>query len=215
VCQDKTLIAQKAASVLTILPTVLFVGITGSLAMSNSDNTSDIDLIVITRKNTLWATRLVGWSLLKIKGFGIRTRDSKVSEDLLCMNIWLDEATLLWQKRNVFTAHEIAQIVPIINKLGTYEKFIAKNKWIRNYWPNAVQGITTNNKVQRGILVSVLCSMFFVLCSIVDPLAYALQKMYMRGKISIEIIEKHRAVFHPVDLSDKIVRALGEKLKTS
>ena len=55
--------------------------------------------------------------------------------------MWLDESDMVWQRkdRNIYTAHEIAQIVPLINKDKTYEKFLSHNRWILDFWPNAVK----------------------------------------------------------------------------
>jgi len=45
-------------------------------------------------------------------------------------------------------------------------------------------------------------------------IAYWLQKHYMRGKITREIVELERAIFHPVDWSLKVTKKLLEYKST-
>ena len=62
--ESKLQIAKRASKLISKVPTVLFVGITGSLAMMNADKDSDIDLIIITKRNTLWTTRMLVYGIL-------------------------------------------------------------------------------------------------------------------------------------------------------
>lgn len=149
--KSKLLIAKKAASLISIIPTVKFVGITGSLAMNNAGKDSDIDLIIITKSGYLWTTRFLCYVLIWLFNYKTRKPKDKFEKDKLCLNMWIDQEDLVWNKkdRNIYTAHEIAQIVPLINKDGTYQKFIYLNKWILNYWPNAVKVTNFKNKDKK------------------------------------------------------------------
>ena len=49
ISEKKRLIAQRAAEILKFIPTIKLVAVTGSLAMQNSSEDSDIDLMVITQ----------------------------------------------------------------------------------------------------------------------------------------------------------------------
>ena len=66
ISEKKFLIAKKAARILFKIPTIKFVGVTGSLAMMNANENSDIDLMIITSRGTLWLSRLVILVLLVI-----------------------------------------------------------------------------------------------------------------------------------------------------
>ncbi|MBU0572628.1 hypothetical protein KKE18_02985 [Patescibacteria group bacterium] len=131
--------AKKAAKILSFLPTIKMIAITGALAMKNVNEESDIDFLVITKKGSLWTTRLLAMALLKIFGVPRRRYGDKRTKDKLCLNIWLDESDLVWSNnsRDIFTSHEISQIIPLINKDQAYERFLSKNIWITDYWPNA------------------------------------------------------------------------------
>jgi hypothetical protein len=204
----KMKLALKRANLLKHIPTIRMLAVSGALAMENSNEESDIDFIIITQKGTLWTSRLICLILLKTLGIPVRRHGEKIQRDKLCLNMWFDESNLIWSKknRNIYTAHEILQIKPLVNKDKTYEKFIAKNSWAKDYWPNAVRVRSTKGIVHSS---SYLCTMFYVLCTaIFERPAYLLQKLYMRKKKTREVVTKTRAIFHPIDLSEIVLSKL-------
>lgn len=196
--QQKLKIAIRAAKLISKILTVKFVGITGSLAMLNSTRDSDIDLIIITKSNSLWLTRLVVYCTLFAIRYPLRRPRNNIERDALCLNMWLDESDLVWDKkdRNIYSAHEIAQIIPLVNKDKTYEKFLYLNRWVLNYWPNAVAVQSTKYIVQRNKI------------SFIEKLAYTIQYWYMKNKITREIVTPTRAIFHPKDWSKVVISKL-------
>lgn len=206
----KMRLAREAAKTLEVLPFLKFVGITGSLAMKNAEPDSDIDFLIITQKNTLWTTRVFCFLLLKAKRIPFRRFSGKERKNRLCLNMWFDESNLIWNKRNLFSAHEIAQIIPLLNRDRTYEKFIFENRWIFDFWPNAL----VLKNFNKGGLVS-CCKeslldkvFYFLVVFLIEPLFYLVQRIYMRRKITKELVLKNRAIFHPVDLDLVVFRKL-------
>lgn len=195
----KMKIAKRSANILSLVPGVKMVGVTGSLAMENSSEESDIDLIVITKKGLLWTTRLLAYFLIRL--FGIQTRSpmNKKQKDKLCLNMWLDENDLVWRDRNLYTAHEIAQIVPLVNKNKTFEKFLYTNKWILKFWPNAVH-IREKGRIKSKITFSF---------PVIEKLAYWFQYKYMKSKLTREVVTPTRAVFHPQDWGKVVIGRLS------
>ena len=182
-------IAKKAAKILSFIPSVKMVAVTGSLAMRNSTDESDIDLMIVTKKGMLWTTRLLAYCILLATRYSLRRPRVKNERDALCLNMWLDEGDLVFRNRNLYTAHEIAQIVPLVDKNKTYEKFLWKNKWILDFWPNTVKIKNLKFKIEnsRGR------------ASLLEWLAFKLQHLYMKPKITREVITPTRALFHPQD----------------
>lgn len=194
VSDKKIEIAKKASQVLSFIPTVQMVAITGSLAMRNAGEESDIDLMIVTKRGVLWTTRMFAYLVLKIMNFSLRKPNDKDQKDKLCLNIWLDENDLVWNTRNVYSAHEIAQIVPLVNKDKTYEKFLFKNKWILNFWPNAVR-----IKRKKELVMSPDSSLLSYFLILTEWIAFRLQYQHMKSKITREVITANRALFHPHD----------------
>ena len=196
--QNKTKIARKAAKLISLIPSIKMVGLTGSLAMENADKGGDIDLILITKNGKLWTSRIIVYTILKLFGFRLRSPLNSRQKDRLCLNIWLDETDLGWRKkeRNFYTAHEILQTIPLVDKKGTFERFLSENKWALDFWPNAAEiRITKNNSSytkQRRL-------------NLIESLAYKAQLSYMKTKVTREIVKPTRAIFHPNDLSKEII----------
>lgn len=192
ISERKLRIAVRASNILSKIPSIKMVGLTGSLAMMNADENSDIDLMIIVQKDTLWTTRLLVLLNLILFGFKIRRAGEKEEKDMICTNIYLDESDLIWTKRNFFTAHEIAQVVPLANKENVYEKFILNNKWITRYWPNSVEIKKYRNGKKNVKFIGKLQGFF-------NPICFFLQKLYMRKRITCEYVSMTKALFHPVD----------------
>lgn len=209
ISERKIVIAKKASKALSLIPTIKMVGITGALAMKNADDSSDIDLMVVTAKETLWTTRMAAWIFLKILGFQIRKPQERNEKDKLCLNLWLDENDLVWEKekRNIFTAHEIAQVEPLLNKDETYEKFIYENIWVKKFWPNAItvrQISNIKNQVSRKSLISFIINTLLFIIKPIEPLAFKFQCLYMKKRITNETIAPTKALFHPLDWSKMV-----------
>lgn len=196
VSERKLNLARKFVKVLGLIPTIKMVGITGALAMGSADSESDIDLMLITKKGALWTTRLISLFLLDLFGIPRRRYGDKNQKDKLCLNIWLDEGDLAWARndRNVYTAHEIAQVIPLLNKNKTYERFIWKNRWARGWWPNAT---VKSNK--QHVTSGMVGKEIFPILRIFEPLARFIQYQHMKNRITREVVTSTRALFHPVD----------------
>ncbi len=214
VSNKKLEMAHGAAKVLSLIPSVKMVAVTGSLAMQNSTEESDIDLLIITKKGTLWSTRLFAYSLIRLFGIKLRKPNDNHQKDELCLNMWIDESDLPWKKsdRNIYTAHEIAQILPLVNKNNTYEKFLFKNKWILDFWPNAAKLHDTRilgyKDTRKRNPVSQYLSI--LVSKPIEKIAYKLQYDYMKSKITREVITPTRAFFHPQDWG----RVVLDRLRT-
>lgn len=186
-------IAQKAAGILSLVPTIKFVGVSGALSMGAAGQADDIDLFIITSVDCLWITRLVSYLALKVFGLKIRKVGEVQVKDKLCLNLWLDERSLSFASRqDVYTAHEIMQVKPLVYKDKSYERFLSANRWIVKFFPSAEELLKDKQgdyPVDRGKLFSFL-----------NKPAYRLQAHYMRQKRTVEQVSPGRALFHPRQL---------------
>lgn len=112
------------------LPLVRFVGVTGALAMSNADRDADIDLFVLTHPRRLWLCRLLVLVVVRL---------AALRGHRLCPNFLLSTEQLTLGERNLFTAHEITQMVPL-HATEWYAHFIDANRWTLDHLPNALRG---------------------------------------------------------------------------
>lgn len=215
--EAKAIKARKIGELLHFIPTIKMVAITGALAMENAEEESDIDLMIITKKGTLWASRLLTLFLVDLFGIPRRKYGEKEQKDKLCLNIWLDEADLEWdvKSQNIFTAHEIAQVLPLINKEGTYERFLSKNSWVKDYWPNATRAagdikiLRYQDTKKKNLFIYLIPQYLSILASFIEPLAFWFQYQHMKRKITRETITPTRALFHPVDWGSFVLSRLA------
>lgn len=199
ISKSKIKIAKRASRILFQIPSIQMVGLTGSLAMLNAREDSDIDLMIIVSEGTLWMTRIIAYLTLLLTGFTLRRARDKNEKDKLCLNIWLDETDLKWRRKNIFTAHEVLQMNPLKNKNSAYEKFIEENKWSLNFWPNALkQEINIAKNTNRDLASKIIVS----LLRLFEPIAFWFEYNYMKRRITKETITPTRALFHPYDWSN-------------
>lgn len=132
---SKLKLAGKVAGIMRLIPWVKLVGVTGALAMSNSDKGDDIDLLIITSKNRLWLTRGLVVTFLRLAG--LYRRPGKI-KNKICPNMFLDEAHLSipQKERDLFSAHEVCQMKPLWEKRRTYQRYLRANQWSKEFLPN-------------------------------------------------------------------------------
>jgi len=120
--------ARRTGRVLAMLPFVRMVAVTGSLSMNNAGSTQDdIDLLLVSRRGRVWFVRgevLVVARLARI--LGIR----------LCPNYIVAEHKLELEAVDHFTAHELAQLVPVHGQ-SVYRRLLSTNAWLTRHLPNA------------------------------------------------------------------------------
>lgn len=209
--QQKIKIAQKIAQVLSFIPWIRMISITGALAMNNSDKKADIDFLIITAKDRLWLTRLIIILTLEILGKRPKLEKNDL-KDKICPNLFLDETALKipFKKQNLFTAHEIAQMKPIFNKNKTYEKFLKENQWIRKYLPQAIEPSVLKLKLKTK--KSSRFNIFNPIFSFLEKLSYQFQLSYMKPKVTSESISPHFAFFHFQDTSKEVLEEYKKKV---
>lgn len=219
----KLAIACQASNVIAHLPWVKMIAVTGALAMENADENDDIDLMIVTSRNRLWMVRPI--VVLLISLFFRRRKPLPMSneqktgnnDDALCLNLWLDESALEIPKlqRNLYAAHELAQMRPIVNKDKTYERMMWENRWGRRYLANIwerLKGQQVFDLFESSGRTSGSAgqpfSPFnpFSLFNLLNLLAFRLQLWYMRPKMTNERVSLHSAFFHPGNRGQTILR---------
>ncbi len=203
--------AKKIAKKLSFIPTIKFIAISGNLALKNSDKKDDIDFFIVTSKNTIWLTRLL--TVLKLQTLGIyRKRGDKEVKDKICTNMFIDEKNLSFSKKrkNLFTAHELMQLFPLIDKENIYQKLLFKNKWVLNYLPNSFNKIKPSNNLLTKNKINKKKSVFL---NILNNVVKVPQILYMRRHKTKEEISNKILAFHPFDHQVYVLKTYQEKLQ--
>jgi hypothetical protein len=114
-------------SAIASLPFVRLVAVTGTLAVNNVEPGQDIDYLIVTEPGRVWLARafvLVLVYLGRLEGLTI------------CPNYVLSSESLSQFEPSFFTAHELAQMVPLYG-LDVYQALLQANAWAQGYLPNA------------------------------------------------------------------------------
>jgi hypothetical protein len=197
---------------LSRIPSLMFVGISGGLAVGNVTKDDDIDLVIIVKKNTLFVSRFLIVIFLEMLGVR-RSRNQKHTSDTICVNLLFDETFLGWftHHQDIYTAREIGQIIPLFERDNTYKRFIQANNWIKQFLPNcgyARPAIAKN--FERAILTYpgiAICNPVF------ERFLRQLQLLVIKRHRTNEIIENHLLAFHPYDYRIKTLRQLRLKMR--
>jgi len=211
-------IAQKAVSILKIIPSIKLVGITGALAMNNTKKNDDIDLFIITSKDLFWTTRFLSTFLIEILGLR-RHPEEAIASDKICLNMFMDEKYLEIPKkeRDLFSAHEVLQMKPVWERENTYNKFILANAWVMRYLPNAynqeikkMEIKKLKNKKEVRIFPNYSITQLLNYC---EAFLKKLQLQYMKKRRTTEIIKNAYIRFHPHDARKWILASYHKRLK--
>ncbi|MBN1641586.1 MAG: hypothetical protein JXA09_10145 [Anaerolineae bacterium] len=109
------------------LPFVRMAAITGTLAVNNIERGADIDYLIVAAPHRVWLTRYMCLFLV----YGGRLEQLTICPNYLISSDHLDQFS-----RSFYTAHELAQMVPVYG-LEIYRKIVEANGWARAYLPNA------------------------------------------------------------------------------
>lgn len=108
-------------------PYVRGIMLSGSISKGYMEKNSDVDYFIITNPNRLWVTRLL---LMLFKKIFLLN-----SKKVFCINYFVDSETLEIEEKNIFTATELATLIPTYGS-ELYNQLYSRNMWIRDFYPN-------------------------------------------------------------------------------
>lgn len=215
--RKKNLYRDRAIHLLRWIPTIQFIGLSGSMAMENSDKKDDIDFFIITSTGSVWLTRF--FSILLLDIFGLRRKPHGVSANKICLNMFIDEDSLSLKPydRDLFSAHEVVQVKPLLNRNNVYERFLKANGWVREYLGNSFQNAKLqmpNDKWEkRKTISSVINICISSLTFLLEGFANYLQLLYMKKKRTREVVEEGYVRFHPHDARQYVLPVYQKNVK--
>jgi hypothetical protein len=200
--------AEEVVKKLSRIPTVKFIGISGSVALRNAVKEDDIDLFIIVQKNTIWITRFAVVIFLIFLG-KYRKRGDKNVKDKICTNLFIDESYLHFSKerQDLFTAHELSQLMPIVDKDNIYGKLVSENKWVINFLPNSLADFTEKLQVPFKKTIS------GTLLQAINNIVKFPQNLYMKKYKTKEEISDKILAFHPQSNQHLVLKKYKEKLR--
>jgi hypothetical protein len=209
--------AKKKAKLIAAFPFVRAVLASGSLSKDYMDEKSDLDFFIIVARKRVWIARMI---LVLYKRLFLGN-----SHKLFCINYFIDEEHLEIEEQNIFTATELASIVPLYSR-NLYSQLVLKNEsWLKKFFPNYCarqtddvipDSETSLKRILEGVLNVVGANAFEKICMRLT-LAYWRRRYWNKlSKEDFEIAFKSKEYVsknHPRNFQKRVVAGLAEKME--
>lgn len=123
----------RAIKWLKFLPYIKAVFASGSLAMSNTEELGDLDILIIVKHGRIWLSRLFVSGLLSL--IGIRRKyNQKIAPDRICLNHYITDKSLLIPYKSVYAAQTYINLKSVfVSKPEIVAEFYKANSWLSEY----------------------------------------------------------------------------------
>ncbi len=208
--------AYRMTKFISKFPYVRAVLLSGSISKGYMEADSDVDYFIITHPNRLWVTRLL--LMLFKKTFLLNSRK------VFCINYFVDTETLEIEEKNIFTATELATLIPTYGK-ELYDELYKKNSWIREFYPNFPKRDTIHLLNDNDSLIKILFEKIFS-SSWGDKLDDFAMKLFEKSnnhkyhnynskdfKVAFKT-SKHESKHHPKFFQKRVLEEFNNKLKS-
>lgn len=190
----------KMVRLLSRIPWIESIWITGSLAVGNAQEQDDIDILFITTPRRLWLTRFLVVTIGILLGTYRRYEHTGTRvTNHWCCNIWLesDALAVFQQKQDPYIAREMIQAFPVYRRLGSDPTYwLHNNSWIAQWCYSGF-----HHAVRRAEKTFMFVSTFPKMLDFVEDglnyLLYKLQMLSIRSKQTREEVYFNHAFFHP------------------
>ena len=120
--------------------------------------------------------------------------------------MYLDSSRLILPRneQDLYSAHEVAQLKPLLNRKHTYELFLKSNLWAKQYMPHAFFASKKVKADKNGWGSAVV---------FVETMAKWLQLRHMQKRLTNEIIGDKLLRFHPVDARERVMGEYQSRIK--
>lgn len=205
-------VAKRYAALISNFPFVRAIFISGSLSKNFMLSKSDIDFFIITEPGKLWLCRAILVIFKKLFLFN--------SYRNFCLNYFIDSKSLEIPDKNIYTANEIAFLLPMYN-YQLYCQFIGSNSWVRAYYPNIE--LLPEKYFIKPFTIKRLIENFFNnrLGNTFDNWSFTIFTKFWRRKFSYfdektfnfnlrskKNVSKH----HPNDFQSKVLKIYGQRI---
>lgn len=208
--------AYRMTKFISKFPYVRAILLSGSISKGYMQEDSDVDYFIITHPNRLWVTRLL--LMLFKKTFLLNSRK------IFCINYFVDTETLEIEEKNIFTATELATLIPTYGK-ELYDELYNKNSWIREFYPNYPKRDTINLLSHNDSIIKKIFEKIFsnswgdkfddFAMSLFEKSNHHKYHDYSFKDFQVAFkTSKHESKHHPKFFQKRVLEAFDEKIKT-
>lgn len=117
---------------LALTPYLKGIFASGSMAINNTDEKSDFDVLIIAKSGRLYICRFFLWAISSLIG-ARRKKYEKVAPDKLCFNHYIVDDNLYIPHESIFNAQTYVNLKPVMIDSGLVDDFYNANSWLNNY----------------------------------------------------------------------------------
>jgi len=214
---DQLKTAGRVAKFLSRFPYVKAIAVSGSLSKNFATEKTDIDFFVVTASNRLWIARTCMHLYKKLTFLTGR-------QNWFCMNYYVDEEGLEIKEKNIFTAIEVATLLPMQGG-SCIAEFVASNTWVKDFLPVHDTGKTAVPEIQKGLFAKLVEGLFNGrLGNYADKLLMHItqkrwqkkvlkQRLNSRGGYLGMVVDRHFSKPDPKNFQDKVVEGYRHKVE--
>ena len=213
--ENSMVLARRQARKIAGFPFVRAVMASGSLSKGYMDEKSDLDFFVVTEPGKLWIARTLLVMYKRIFLFN--------SHKHFCVNYFVDHDHLRIEESNLFTATELATVIPLYNWNAYLDLQQQNLTWLKDFFPNFLSR-EKDTVIQEE--PSWLKAVFEILLRpLSTPLEKVLMKLtcsrwnriyaksYERGDFNVAFkSKKHASKNHPQHFQKKVLDLYHRKL---
>jgi hypothetical protein len=209
-------LAKRKAKLIASFPFVRAVMASGSLSKGFMDENSDLDFFIVTEPGRLWIARILLVMYKRIFLFN--------SHKYFCVNYFIDSEHLEIEEKNLFTATELATVIPLYGS-EHYQKLFESNGWIKNIFPNhrprKIENVPRSNSgVVKKLLENIINLTFpkqlnrFFMTITLRRWQKLYQRDYPNADFQVAFKSKdYASKTHPKNYQRKVMELFEEKLK--
>lgn len=209
---------------LALAPYLRGVFASGSMAIDNTTEESDFDVLIIIRSGRLYTGRFFLWAISSILGIR-RKKNQKIAPNKLCFNHYITDDNLYINHESIFNAQTYINLKPVMIGPETANQFYTENLWLNNY---AYNFHPQSNFVRMSVQAP---STFLILAKTLEfifdfsfgdtlegILKYGQQKRIMRDPVILEsggriIFSDQELEFHPHSFERTVIEKYRNNLK--
>ena len=155
----------------TRMPFVRMVALSGSLAHLNADESADLDLFVVTSPRRVWTVTLATLIIARLCGWRKR----------LCLNYVLSERALWVAPADLFSANQIVHLQPITGE-STYRAFLDANRFVERFYPNFVPRAVADDRGRGAATTTLERLLDWTIAPVGERLARILYRTHLRRR---------------------------------
>jgi predicted nucleotidyltransferase len=217
--------AKRIFRIIQAIPFLRNIFVSGSLALGNSREDSDIDIMIVAEKGRIWTVRVLVTILTAV--LGVR-RHKKDTENKICLNHYITDQSLRIPFQSIYNAQSYIHLKNVFDSEGDkeiFEKFQIENNWIRNYAVNYQSSeLGTSRSVKRNGAIRLFSGIFeyFLSGSFGDLLERKLSSIqsnkiksnpFFREKGGRVTINDDQLEFHPESHESRIIPDFNKRMR--